>query len=131
MTGKITGLKDLNALRDKARAELALREAQKDVRVTVHMGTCGIAAGAREILATLASEMAALPESNITLKQAGCAGLCEQEPMISVVDGGGREFKYGKLDAARVREIVRQHLVGGTPVVEFVVQSQAFKEKQA
>jgi (2Fe-2S) ferredoxin len=123
MTAKIGSLKDLNALRDRARAGLDLREGPKPIRVTVHMGTCGIASGARDILAALAAELEALPEPKVTLKQAGCAGLCEQEPMISVVDAEGRAFKYGKLDAAKIREIVRQHLVGGTPVVECVVQS--------
>ena len=123
MTTKIGNPKELNALRDRALADMKLRSAQKDVRVTVHMGTCGIASGAREIMAVLASEMAEIPDQKITLKQAGCAGLCEQEPMISVLDAGGHEYKYGKLDAAKVREIVRQHLIGGSPVVECVIKS--------
>ncbi len=123
MTDKIKNLQDLNAFRDRAKAELSLRQAQKDVSVTVHMGTCGIAAGARKIMAAFADELASLPDSKIVLKQAGCDGLCEQEPMVSVSDAAGRKIKYGKLDAAKVREIVRQHLVGGTPIVECVIQS--------
>lgn len=123
MTELIRNPEDLNRLRDKARAAIDLRAAARDLRVTVHMGTCGIAAGARDVLAGLATELGRAKAQNVTLKQAGCAGLCEQEPMITVTEKGGREYRYGRLDTARVREIVDQHLVGGNPVATLLINS--------
>ena len=123
MSPKITSPQELIKRRDQVRSSIELRSGQKDVRVTVHMGTCGIAAGARDVLAALASELAGAAATNVTLKQSGCAGLCEQEPMITVADASGREVRYGRLDAAKVREIVRQHLAGGTPVVDFMIKA--------
>ena len=52
----------------------------------------------------------------VTLTQAGCAGLCDREPMMTLVDAEGRRFRYGRLDARKVAEIVESHVVGGEPV---------------
>ena len=123
MTTKITNPQDLNAMRDRARGEIELRTGGKEVRMTVHMGTCGIAAGARDVRSALAAELGSAGARQVSLRQSGCAGLCEQEPMLTLVDAQGRQFRYGKLDAARVREIVRQHVVAGSPVVEFLIRA--------
>ena len=123
MTKKVNNPGDLNALRDRARAEIGLRTAGKSMQITVHMGTCGIAAGARDVLACLVSELGAASVTDVTLKQSGCAGLCEQEPMVTLTDATGRQFRYGKLDRPKVREVVRQHVVGGTPVAALAIQS--------
>ena len=123
MTTKITNPQDLNAMRDRARGDIELRTGGQEVRMTVHMGTCGIAAGARDVLTALAAELGTAGARQVSLRQSGCAGLCEQEPMLTLVDAQGRQFRYGKLDAARVREIVRQHVVAGSPVVEFLIRA--------
>ena len=123
MTTKITNPQDLNAMRDRARGDIELRTGGQEVRMTVHMGTCGIAAGARDVLAALAAELGGAGARQVSLRQSGCAGLCEQEPMLTLVDAQGRQFRYGKLDAARVREIVRQHVMAGSPVVEFLIRA--------
>lgn len=120
---KIKNASDLSALRDSVRKSVEVRDGQKEIRVTVHMGTCGIAAGARDILSALASELAAASAENVTLKQSGCAGFCDQEPMVTVLDAAGREARYGRLDAQKAREIVRRHLVGGAPAVEFLIKT--------
>jgi len=119
---KISRPEDLAALREQARREVELRTGPKEVQVTVHMGTCGIAAGARDILTTLAEELAAV-SAEVTLRQTGCAGLCDQEPMLTLRDRTGREFCYGRLDKAKVREIVHQHVLGGNPVVAYLVRT--------
>lgn len=119
---KIKSPDALNQLRDKLRGTVDLRSGAKDIRITVHMGTCGIAAGARDVLAALIAEVAPLA-GQVTLKQAGCAGLCAQEPMLTLTDKDGREFRYGQLDKKKVREIVQQHVVGGLPVKALLIQS--------
>jgi (2Fe-2S) ferredoxin len=122
MAKKITSPADLKAIRDKAVAEIDLRSGAKDLRMTVHMGTCGIAAGARDVLAALMDELAAEGADKVTLQQAGCAGLCDQEPMVSLADRTGAVFRYGRLDKKKAREVVRQHVVRGVPVTEYLIK---------
>ena len=123
MTEKIKSAADLKALADRAKAAVELREGTKDVQVTVHMGTCGIAAGARGVAAAFMREMAAAGVDNVTLRQSGCAGLCEQEPMITVRDASDTPWHYGLLDDAKVKTIVVEHLAGGKPVDELLIRS--------
>lgn len=120
---KLKSPKDLAALREQARAGIDLRSGPKDVRVTVHMGTCGIAAGAREVLTRFMAELGRAGVTTVTLQQTGCAGLCHQEPMVTVTDGEGRVVRYGRLDDRRVAAIVREHLIGGSPVMDCVIAS--------
>jgi len=120
---RIASPKDLKALRDKARAEQDLRTGPKDIRITVHMGTCGIAAGARDVLAQLVEELSNASASSVTLQQSGCIGLCDQEPMFTVTDKSGAAVCYGRLDKNKVRRIVLDHVLGGSPVAEYVVKA--------
>jgi len=122
MAERIKGLKDLKALQDKAKAEVDLRSGQKDMRITVHMGTCGIAAGARDVLTALMGEMSAAKASNVSIQQTGCAGLCDQEPMITLTDKSGGSFRYGRLNKNKVGEIVREHVLRGVPVNEYMIK---------
>ncbi len=121
MTRRIESPEDLTRLRDKAQAEIDLRSGPRDMTATVHMGTCGIAAGARDVLAALAAELRRASASTVLLKQSGCAGLCAEEPMLTLTDREGQSFRYGKLDRARVSRIVREHVTAGRPVLEFVI----------
>jgi len=121
MTKKINSPKDLAAIREQAKANIDLRTGPKDIQITVHMGTCGIAAGARNVLASLMDELSKADVTNVTLRQSGCLGLCDREPMFTMVDKSGAQFRYGKLDAKKVRRIVQDHVVGGTPVVSDLV----------
>jgi (2Fe-2S) ferredoxin len=116
MSGRIENAAALDALRERAKQNLELREGPQAVRITVHMGTCGIAAGGRDVLAALSASLLAAGVHGVTLTQAGCAGLCDREPMMTLTDAEGRRFRYGRLDARKVAEIVESHVVGGEPV---------------
>lgn len=122
MTQRITSPKDLKALQEKAKSDIDLRSGQKEIRITVHMGTCGIAAGARDILGALIAELRGPAAEKVTLTQTGCAGLCDQEPMLTLADKAGGSFRYGKLDKRKVGEIVREHVLRGQPVVEYMIK---------
>ena len=122
MAPRIADPGQLKALREKARADVDLREGPKELRITVHLGTCGIAAGARDVFGALIAELTAAGVTNVPLKQSGCAGLCAEEPMMTLTDGQGREFRYGRLDAAKVRSIVEGHVRGGNPVAAALVR---------
>lgn len=122
MATRITSPQDLAALRERAQADIALRAGAREIEITVHMGTCGIAAGARDVLSALAAELeSAGAEERVTLRQSGCAGLCDREPMVTLKDKDGNVFRYGKLDGKRVHRVVQEHVAGGNPVVEFLI----------
>lgn len=121
MLTKIKSPQDLLALREKAQQSLDLRGGVKEIQITVHMGTCGIASGAREILGALAEEIEAHGVKNATVRQAGCAGLCDREPMLTLKDKSGNEYRYGKLDRERIHAIVSGHVVNGNPVMDYLI----------
>lgn len=121
MTTKISSPKDLAALRERAREAIALRTGPKEITITVHMGTCGIAAGAREVMAKLARTLDQEGVANVTLRQSGCVGLCDREPMITLTDKAGKEYRYGKLNDERIRTLVQEHVVKGNPVMESLI----------
>ncbi|MFP4502446.1 MAG: (2Fe-2S) ferredoxin domain-containing protein [Candidatus Hydrogenedentota bacterium] len=122
MTTKIKSPEDLLALRDKARKNIELRGEPKEMTITMHMGTCGIAAGARDMLAKLGELLASHNVTNVTLRQSGCVGLCDREPMLTLTDAAGKEYRYGKLTPERLESIVTQHVQGGNPVMDYLIQ---------
>jgi len=122
MAQRITNPRDLKALQEKVKGEIDLRSGPKDMRITVHMGTCGIAAGARDILAALMNELTGAKVENVSLQQSGCVGLCDQEPMFTLTDKAGGAFRYGRLDKNKVGQIVREHVLRGQPVLEYLIK---------
>jgi NADP-reducing hydrogenase subunit HndB len=109
---------------DKAKAGVELRSGAKEMKVTVHMGTCGIAAGARDVVAAFLTEIAGADLDNVTVHQSGCAGLCEMEPMATVQDADGNVYHYGRLESREsVHEIVQYHLAGGEAVSAYLIKS--------
>jgi NADP-reducing hydrogenase subunit HndB len=106
-------LDDLRKLRESKKTDLRKREAEgKDIQVIVGMGTCGIAAGAKE---TLDAFLAALDEKhlvdNVLVRQTGCMGLCHSEPTVEVVVPGMPTVIYGNVDPTVAKAIVVRHLV--------------------
>ncbi|MBE3065578.1 MAG: (2Fe-2S) ferredoxin domain-containing protein [Spirochaetes bacterium] len=120
MIEKITSPQDLLKMRDQARGGIELRGGPKERQIIVHTGTCGIAAGARDVLAELAAELDRKSVTNVTVRQSGCIGLCDQEPMLTLTDKAGRNFLYVNLTKDKVREIVAGHLVAGEPVAKYI-----------
>jgi len=118
---KINSPADLKNLRDQLKSTTDLRGEPKEIQVIVHMGTCGIAAGARDILEQLAIDCSQAGLDNVTIRNSGCVGLCDREPMMTVTDKKGEQFRYGKLDRKKVSEIVQKHLLSNEPVLQYIV----------
>ncbi|OAT85716.1 (2Fe-2S) ferredoxin domain-containing protein [Desulfotomaculum copahuensis] len=114
-------LDELDKLREKLQAEMRIREGQPDTRVTVAMGTCGIAAGAREVVTALLEEMKKRNVKGVTITQTGCAGLCHYEPLVEVEVPGGERVTYVHVDGDKAREIVLEHLVNGQIIKEWTI----------
>lgn len=106
-------LEDLAALREKSRKTTSLRDGAARVRVTIHMGTCGIAAGARKIVAAALREVEQRDLQDVMVSTSGCAGLCSREPMATVEVIGQAPVKYVDLTEAKLKAIFTEHVVGG------------------
>ena len=113
-------LDDLRKMREQVRKELDMRSGAKRARVTVCMGTCGIAAGARETMQAFLRELEGSGLGDIAVTAAGCAGFCEKEPMVEVDVKDEKPVRYCHVDAAAVARIVQEHLVGGKVVEDLV-----------
>jgi len=98
-----------------------LREGGFRVKVTVHMGTCGIAAGARAIMNAVMDELAKANLKDVAVTTSGCAGLCSKEPMATIELSGEPPVKYIALTDEKMRKIFAEHVVGGKPVQEFAL----------
>ena len=106
-------LDELRKIREEKRTALELREStNKNVHVIVGMGTCGIAAGAKEAFTALIEEITEKGLTNVLVRQSGCMGFCASEPTVEVVMPEMPAVIYGKVDAAKAREIVSRHILG-------------------
>ncbi len=115
-------LAELQAIRDKARASVNLREnAEAGTRVLVGMATCGIAAGARPVLNAFVEEVAKRNLKDIMVTQTGCIGICQYEPVVEVIQPGKEKVTYVKMTADKVARVVNDHLVNGNVVTEYTI----------
>ena len=96
-------------------------EKNASTRVLVGMATCGIAAGARPVLRTIAEEVQERNIPDIMVSQTGCIGLCQYEPIVEVFEPGKEKVTYIKMDAEKALKVVEEHLVKGKPVAEYML----------
>ncbi len=118
-------LEQLREMRETARKKACRDDGDFRGRVTVHMGTCGIAAGAGRVLAAVRKELERIPATGITLATSGCAGLCSREPMMTVELPKAPPVKYGDLTPEKVRQVLAHHLLERTPVTECTLGSDS------
>ncbi len=116
-------LAELQAIRDKARAQIGMREENDDAtRVLVGMATCGIAAGARPVLNAFVEEVAKRGMTEkISITQTGCIGICQYEPVVEVLVPGQEKVTYVKMTAEKAVRVVNDHLVNGNVVKEYTI----------
>ena len=118
-------LEELKAIRDRAKATVHLRKENSpdNIRVVVGMATCGIAAGARPVLAAFTEEVAKRGLENVMVTQTGCIGLCQYEPIVEVYQPDGKVTTYVKMTPDKVDRIITEHLVNGKVVDEYTIGS--------
>ena len=105
-------LDDLRKLRASQQQNLALRESEgKDTQIIIGMGTCGIAAGAKDTFGTLVDVLAEKGIVNVLVRQTGCMGLCHSEPTVEVIVPGMPAIIYGNVNADVGRQIIEKHVV--------------------
>lgn len=116
-------LAELEAIRQKTLDQVNLRREHQGTRVVVGMATCGIASGARPVLAALVEAVQNKGLANVSVTQTGCIGLCQYEPIVEVTVPGQEKVTYIKMDAKKADEVVEQHLIRGTVVSKYTINS--------
>ena len=114
-------LAELAEIREKNKNRIALRHGLNNIRIVVGMGTCGIAAGARSVLAAFADEINSTDLiETVTVTQCGCMGDCDNEPVVQVIMPEKETVTYVHMDADKAKKVVSQHIKGGCPVAEYM-----------
>ena len=112
---------DLVKIRERMARTMNLRGGAARAKVTVHMGTCGIAAGARKIMSSLLGLLEEKNVSDVVLTTSGCAGLCSREPMMTVEFKDQAPVKYVDLDEEKTSKIFSSHVMSGKVVEEYAL----------
>lgn len=112
---------DLDIITEKIKRTIHLREGKARVRVMVHMGTCGIAAGARPVMNAFIEEVEKAKVNDVIVTISSCAGLCSREPMVTIELQNTPPVKYVDLNPEKARLIFNKHVINGTIVKEFAL----------
>jgi len=112
---------DLDKISQRVKKTVLLRDGAGRAKITVHMGTCGIAAGARNIMNMLIEELEKKEITDVILTSSGCAGLCSKEPMMTIELKDEAPVKYGDLNPDKVRKILEGHVLGGKIIEEYAL----------
>jgi len=119
-------LEQLRNLRDAKKKEMAQRNSDsKSAQIVIGMGTCGIAAGAKEAFDAFLDELDSHGIEDVRITQTGCMGLCHSEPTVEVNVPGMPDVIYGNVDGKIARRIVREHLIGKALVSEHIFDKPA------
>ena len=115
-------LAELQAIKDRMKSKVIIREGSGEVRVVVGMATCGIAAGARPVLNAFVEAVNSENLSDkVTVSQTGCIGICQYEPVVEIYEAGKEKVTYVKMTAEKAKTVVEKHLKGGNVVSEFTI----------
>jgi len=112
---------ELNVIKDEVKDRVFMRNEGDGVRIIVGMATCGIAAGAKPVLAALEAEVEAAGFASVTVKQAGCIGICQYEPIVEIIEGGKEKVTYVKMDAEKAKEVFNRHILNGEIIKEYTI----------
>ena len=105
-------LQELRAMREAGQKAMDRRVGgDKSIEIVVGMGTCGIAAGAKEPLNAFVDELNSKDIRNVVIKQVGCMGFCHSEPTVEIKMDGMPDIIYGNVDAEVARKIVHSHIL--------------------
>ena len=114
-------IEDLEKIREKVRQRVNLLDGKHKAKITVHLGTCGIASGAGKVLDALSQEIRERGAEGLIVTTSGCAGLCSREPMATVELKGKAPVKYIDLNEDKIRMILNEHVLGEKIVSEYAL----------
>ena len=114
-------LADLEKIRQNAAQGVGIRKDDHGTRVVVGMATCGIAAGARPVMAAFTEEINKRNLAGVTVVQTGCIGVCRLEPIVEIIQDGKEKVTYVKMTPEKAQKVVVEHLVNGNVVNEYTI----------
>lgn len=114
-------IEDLAKIKEESKRKMNLRDGEYKAKINVHMGTCGIAAGARNIVDALLREIEKRNIKDVLVTTSGCAGLCSREPMATVEIQGSAPVKYVDLTEEKIIRILNEHALAGKVVKEYAL----------
>ena len=117
----VKSLEDLKRVKEQALEKRKAQATSGRAQITVGMGTCSIAAGARDTMKSILDVIEKENLSDIIVAQTGCVGLCEWEPIVELVVGQEPKVTYGKVSPDKAEEIVREHIMSSKIVSEYVI----------
>jgi NADP-reducing hydrogenase subunit HndB len=117
---KIKSLDDLRKIMESS-DDLTAARSGSSTKVIIGMGTCGIAAGAREVMTTVLTELEKRGLKNVAVETTGCIGMCQKEPLLDIIRPGEPRITYGEVTPDDVVRIIGEHLVNGRVVEDKVV----------
>jgi NADP-reducing hydrogenase subunit HndB len=117
----VKSLEDLKRLKQEAMEKRKAQATTGRAQITVGMGTCGIAAGARDTMKAILEFIEEENMSDIIVTQTGCVGLCEWEPIVEVAVGSEPKVMYGKVSPKTAKQIMREHVEGGKILTEYLI----------
>ena len=113
---------ELKEIREQMQSRINMRkEEDEGIRVVVGMATCGIAAGARPVLAAFVDEIGRRNLQDVTVSQTGCIGVCRLEPIVEIYEPGKEKVTYVKMDPEKAARVVSEHLVNHRVVEEYTI----------
>lgn len=122
-------IEDLEKIAEQTRRKMSVREGVGKAKITVHMGTCGIASGAREVMDALMRALEEVNATDVAVTTSGCMGLCSREPLVTVEIVGQEPIKYEYMDANKMRQVFKRHVLEGEIQTPFVLARGAEKTK--
>jgi NADP-reducing hydrogenase subunit HndB len=123
----IQSIEDLNRFRKEVIEEKRRNVDMGNIQIIVSLSSCGIAAGALDTLHAVLQMVEDDKIKNVAVSQTGCVGLCEYEPLLEVIAGDAPGVLYGNATPEVVMRIIREHVIGGKVVDEFVIESTPFR----
>jgi len=114
-------IEDLKRIKEEVRSTTVLREGGFRAKINIHMGTCGIAAGARKLMSAVLKEIEEKKVADVMVTTSGCAGLCSREPMATVEILGQPPVKYCDLNEEKMKEIFVRHVLTGEVVEAYAL----------
>lgn len=116
-------IEELKKIREQTLKNINLRkeDGEDATRVVVGMATCGIAAGARPVLAACVDEVQKRNLTTVSVTQTGCIGVCRLEPIIEVYVPGEEKVTYVKMTDEKARRIIHEHVVNHQVVTEYTI----------
>ena len=93
-------------------------------KITVGMGSCGIAAGAKPVYEKLQKLIIEKNHPEVTLEETGCVGMCYKEPLVEIIDTEtGEKTLYGGINPEKAEKIFAEHVESNEIIHDWVVKS--------